>query len=1175
MYSFKPKKCVSSSRLIGALRSFQMLLLGLLAVCATEALTVRAATTDDMQIYSGRFNNGWGDSWSWMPRYPTNSPAFTSNVVYVASNSIACVPSGNWQAWWLKAGTSVDTTIYTNLSFWINGGATGGQTVSVQGELNGSNSGLPSVQVTAQANTWKQITISLASLGVNNKSNLTGFQIGNQTSTQPFFIDDMRLVAAPAPTAVHVNVNANQTVRTVDSKVFSINQVAWDGSVNSAASVSILNNIGATCLRWPGGSWGDGYHWTNENMMAGDTSPRYWGSFSSDFIALATNIHSDAFIIVNYGTSTPEEAAYGVRLFNVTNHCNFKYWEVGNEIGGSWEWDFRYPPFATNDILNLPSLANKLKTPTNNVATYLRTQFSSDTLAKLDAYVANPSANNASNLRWALVSDLNNLIYNSSQSIYKPDTNRFAGVTFRSVTWTNLSLPIPPLGQDLNNRMVLEDAYPELAKITPEINLASNWPDVDLPHDAWTYAKRFTNYYAQMKAADPTIKVGALADVFEDGTQNYANHPVVNPRTGQTQTGWNPIMLTFLREANCIPDFLIVHDYGPTAGDTQDLLYPRGWSSHAASLRQQLTDYLGTAGTNVTLEVTENGMGGDKQSVSLPGGLFYADSLGQILQTEFNSRVWWDMHNGGGPVSNPDPAMYGWRKDGSGNYISDGGIVNGDGVGANGYPTYYVAKLLTRFAKGGDTVVSASSDYELLTTYAVKRTNGTLTLLVINKSCVSNLTANFNLSGYVPATNATVYSYGIPQDEAARTGVGSMDIAQTSLTGIQNSFSATFAPFSASVLVLNPSGAAPPEMNALYAFEGNAQDTSGSGNDGTPNALSYVTGKVGAQAAQFNGTSSYVSIPRSVQDDFTVMMWVKTTDTAGSAGAQWWSGKGLVDGEVGGGGADWGTAIVNGKFVLGVGSAGGDTTLASSVNINDGTWHHVAATRNNTSGAMAVYVDGVLRGSGTGPTGSRTFPPGLRIGSLQTGNNFLNGTLDDVRLYDRILTPGEIAALVAPPAAPTNLVAAIGDASVALSWSAESDAASYIVKRSTSGGSGYANIATNSSLTFTNTGLVNGTLYYFVVSSVNAAGEGTNSTEVSARPTSFLPTQLGVSATGNQLQLNWPTDHTGWQLQSQTNSLATGIGTNWTAIAGSAQTNQLTFPVNPAGGAVFFRLVRP
>ena len=177
----------------------------------------------------------------------------------------------------------------------------------------------------------------------------------------------------------------------------------------------------------------------------------------------------------------------------------------------------------------------------------------------------------------------------------------------------------------------------------------------------------------------------------------------------------------------------------------------------------------------------------------------------------------------------------------------------------------------------------------------------------------------------------------------------------------------------------------PSELRARYAFEGNAQDSSGNGFHGTATAVTYVSGRIGAQAAQFNGTSSYVSIPPSVTDDFTVAMWVKTTDTSGTAGDQWWNGKGLVDGEVLGAGADWGTSIVNGKFVLGVGAASGDMTVASSVNINDGAWHHVAATRNNTSGRNAVYVDGVLRGSGTGPTGSRTWPTILRIGGLQPG----------------------------------------------------------------------------------------------------------------------------------------------------------------------------------------------
>jgi hypothetical protein len=993
-----------------------------------------AHASDDMLIYSDRFNNGWGDNWSWMPRYATNNP------VYTGSNAMACVPSGYWQAWWLKSGTSVDTTIYTNVSFWLNGGATGGQSISVSGELDGS--GLPGVSVTAPTNSWKQVTISLASLGINNKTNLTGFQFGNGTSMQPFFIDGLRLAAAPAPATVHVSVFANQTVRKVNGNVFGINQVAWDGNVNTSATAGVLNDIGAACMRWPGGSWGDGYHWTNEAWSAGATSPRTWGSFSPDFIALATNTHSDAFIIVNYGTSTPEEAAYGVRMFNVTNHCSFKYWEVGNEVGGFWEWDWN---------TNAPFKA----------------------------------------------------------------------------------------------------------------------------HDPWTYAMRFTNYYAQMKAADPTIKIGAVADIYEDGTVNNYDHPVVNPRTGVTYYGWTPVMLTYLRSNNCTPDFLIVHNYGPTAGDTQGLLWARRWASDAVRLRQMVTDYLGDAGTNVTLEVTECGTGGDRQGNSLPGGLFYADNIGQILQTEFNSRLWWDLRNGAGTITDSDPEFYGWRTNADGSVLGDGGIVYGLGGVGSAYPTYYCAKLMPHFAKHGDAVVSATSDYPLLAVYSVKRTNGTLTLLVINKSSSSHLTANFNLSGYLPFTNATDYSYGIPQDDAARTGIGSPDIAQTNITGIQSSFSVAFAPFSATVMVLSPSGIIPPDMTALYAFEGNALDTSGNGYDGTPNALSYVVGKVGAQAGQFNGTSSYISIPRSITDNFTVAMWVKTTDTTGTAGGQWWSGKGLVDGEVGGGGADWGTAILNGKFVLGVGSAGGDTTIASSVNINDGTWHHVAATRNNFSGAMAVYVDGVLRGSGTGPTGSRTWPPNLRIGSLQTGNNFLNGTLDDVRLYDRILTTNEIAALIAPPAAPIGLVATSGNGSVALSWSASATATNYFVKRSTTSGSGYTSIATNASLIFTNNGLVNGTAYFYVVSALNAFGESTNSTQVGARPTSSTPTQLGFAALVNQLQLTWPADHTGWQLQAQTNSLAVGLGTNWVSVAGSAQTNQVTMPMSATNGAVFFRLVGP
>ncbi len=225
--------------------------------------------------------------------------------------------------------------------------------------------------------------------------------------------------------------------------------------------------------------------------------------------------------------------------------------------------------------------------------------------------------------------------------------------------------------------------------------------------------------------------------------------------------------------------------------------------------------------------------------------------------------------------------------------------------------------------------------------------------------------------------------------------------------------------------------AAPPAL-ARYEFEGNANDTSGNGYNGADTLVSYVPGKVGVFAAQFNGSGSYVQIPRNIGTNFSLSLWVKTTDTGGT-GAQWWSGKGLVDGEVSGSAADFGAAVLNSKFVLGIGSP--DTTISTVSAINDGNWHHLAATRDAVSGAIRLYVDGVLNNSGTGPTGPRSSPPNLRIGSIQTGSTggFLNGTVDEVRLYDRVLTDSEIGALATINTPPT--ISPIADQTVAVDGS--------------------------------------------------------------------------------------------------------------------------------------------
>ena len=348
-------------------------------------------------------------------------------------------------------------------------------------------------------------------------------------------------------------------------------------------------------------------------------------------------------------------------------------------------------------------------------------------------------------------------------------------------------------------------------------------------------------------------------------------------------------------------------------------------------------------------------------------------------------------------------------------------------------------------------------------------------------------------------------------------------------------------------------------LMALYAFEGNALDSSGNGNNGAASNVTYVAGKVGAEAAQFNGTNSYVGIPAAIQDDFTVALWVKTTDTGGT-GAQWWSGKGLVDGEVSGTAADWGTAVLNGRFALGIGSP--DTTFSSTSTINDGHWHHVAATRSNATGRIQLYVDGVLQTAGTGPVGSRSSSPGLRIGGIQTGvaAGFLNGSVDDVRLYANVLSALAILSLfngTEPPTAPTSLAAASGNAIVNLTWtqSASVGITTNRVYRSTTGSSGpYSLLASVVATTsYSDAAVANGNSYFYAVTAVNSNGESA--------------TSIPAGATLLDTYVLWQLQYFGCTNCPQSAPDADPLG------KGFSNTNQFLLGLDPTNSASQFRII--
>lgn len=100
--------------------------------------------------------------------------------------------------------------------------------------------------------------------------------------------------------------------------------------------------------------------------------------------------------------------------------------------------------------------------------------------------------------------------------------------------------------------------------------------------------------------------------------------------------------------------------------------------------------------------------------------------------------------------------------------------------------------------------------------------------------------------------------------------------------------------------------------------------------------------------------------------------------------------------------------------------------------------------------------------------------------------------------------------------APAGLTATAANGSVALAWTASSGATGYNVKRSTTSGGPYTQIASPTTNSYTDSTASNGTTYYYVVSALDSAGESAASAQATATPTApaaGLPTGSGINFT--------------------------------------------------------------
>jgi fibronectin type 3 domain-containing protein len=296
---------------------------------------------------------------------------------------------------------------------------------------------------------------------------------------------------------------------------------------------------------------------------------------------------------------------------------------------------------------------------------------------------------------------------------------------------------------------------------------------------------------------------------------------------------------------------------------------------------------------------------------------------------------------------------------------------------------------------------------------------------------------------------------------------------------------------------------------AAYAFSQGTgttvTDLSGNGNNGTIVGATWTTAGKYGNALSFNGSSSRVDIPDSSSLDLTTAMtleaWVKPAVAPNGWKDIVYKGNDMYYLEASSNGPG---SPPGGKTPAAGGTFGGSNAnvFAPSV-LSVGAWTHLAVTYDGSS--LKIYVNGTLASTQAKTGAISTSANPLQIGGDSFwSQQFFNGSIDEVRVYNTALTAAAIQADMTtpldagstdtqPPTAPTNLLAsASGSSQINLSWGAAGDnvgGTGYRVERCQGAScSSFAQIATTTTTSYSDTPLSAGTSYSYRVLAVDAAG---------------------------------------------------------------------------------------
>jgi len=264
------------------------------------------------------------------------------------------------------------------------------------------------------------------------------------------------------------------------------------------------------------------------------------------------------------------------------------------------------------------------------------------------------------------------------------------------------------------------------------------------------YGKNALEFIRAMKAVDPSIKIGVSVDM-----------PDFNPGTGNE---------ALFKEVKDKIDFVIVHWYPKTS--STDLTVTEDIKPQVAALRDEIARFAGAGQRNIPIAVTETNGGGSGAGRSI----FATDTFLTWFEAGAFNVEWQEMHNG---------------------FLSDVKEVPLDTPAE----AYFGMQMASIAARPGDVLVGAQSSSPMLSAHAIKRKDGGVGIVLINKHPNQPYLVNVTIPDAPLAATGTRYDFGRANFSMNSSWPASGPV-ESKLEGVGNHFAVTVPAASESVVLI-------------------------------------------------------------------------------------------------------------------------------------------------------------------------------------------------------------------------------------------------------------------------------------------------------------------------------------------------------------------------------------